>query len=96
MITMVHGKEEGEKASLNLNNESQEKLTVTREEIVKGVVIKGIVCTPKSKQKSKSSSGSKTSLNPFEKRLAPSPPADSSLSDSVPKTKTKKRGFPKK
>jgi len=68
-------------------NDSSEKLTVTREEIVKGVVIKGIVCNPKNSQKSKSSA----SLNPFEKRLAPKPP-DTAHADSVPKTKSKSRG----
>ena len=59
----------------------EEKLTVSREEIVKGVVIKGIVCNPKNIQKSTSNA----SLNPFEKRTAPSPPID-----SVTKPKTKK------
>merc|ERR1719402_1086782 len=68
-------------------NDSSEKLTVTREEIVKGVVIKGIVCNPKNSQKSKSNA----SLNPFEKRLAPKPP-DTTHTDSVPKTKSKSRG----
>ena len=77
------------------SNGSSEKLTISREEIVKGVVIKGIVCTPKTKQKNKSSS--KTSLNPFEKRVAPAPPPPSdSVSASVSKNKTKKRGFSKK
>lgn len=69
------------------DNDSSEKLTVTREEMVKGVVIKGIVCNPKNSQKSKSSA----SLNPFEKRLAPKPPV-TLQSDSVPKTKSKTRG----
>ena len=95
MTTNPGGKEEEDKKGVDLDNDSVEKLTITREEIVKGVVIKGIVCTPKSKKKSKSFSASKTSLNPFEKRLAPAPPTDSSLSVSVPKTKSNKRGFSK-
>jgi len=73
--------------SVSSDTDSSEKLTVTREEMVKGVVIKGIVCNPKNSQKSKSS----VSLNPFEKRLAPRPPAPAQ-SDSVPKTKSKTRG----
>ena len=75
-----------ERVSVSSENDSSEKLTVTREEMVKGVVIKGIVCNPKNSQKSKSSA----SLNPFEKRLAPKPPA-SVQSDSVPKTKSKSK-----
>ena len=73
--------------SVSSDNDSSEKLTVTREEMVKGVVIKGIVCNPKNSHKSKSSA----SLNPFEKRLAPKPPA-ALQSESVPKTKSKTRG----
>ena len=75
---------------------SAASLTVTREDLVKGVVMKGIVCTPKTgpKHKGKSQPGSTQSLNPFEKRKAPKPPP--ALSDSVPKTKaTKKRGMSK-
>jgi len=68
-------------------NDLSEKLTVTREEMVKGVVIKGIVCNPKNTQKTKSNA----SLNPFEKRIAPKPPTITE-SESVPKTKSKSRG----
>ena len=84
---------------LEKSNGSTEKLTVSREEIVKGVVIKGIVCTPKTntKNKNRSKSMSTTSLNPFEKRKAPNPPPIVSESESVPKTKSKnkKRGVSK-
>ena len=46
-------------------------LSVTRDEMVKGVLIKGIVCTPKAK----AGSG-----NPFEvKRAAPKPPPPGKL-----------------
>ena len=77
------------------HNEYSEKLTVQREELVRGVVIKAIVSTPKTKSKkarSSSVTASTTSLNPFEKRQAPKPP---SLPESVPKTKSKKRGISK-
>ena len=75
-------------ASLKLEesstSEKSENLAVTRKELVKGVIIKGIVCNPKSKTQGKASSG-----NPFEtKRTAPKPP---SQADSVPKTKSKNR-----
>ena len=75
---------------------SSEKLTVRKEDIIKGVVIKGIVSTPKAGHKKKDRSSktvSTTSLNPFEKRKAPNPPPPPP-SDSVPKTKAaKKRGM---
>jgi len=80
-------KNEINNSSVSSDTDVSEKLTVTREEMVKGVVIKGIVCTPKNRNKSKSVA----SLNPFEKRLAPKAPA-SIQSDSEPKTKSKKRG----
>ena len=75
-------------ASLKLEesstSEKSENLAVTRKELVKGVIIKGIVCNPKSKTQGKASSG-----NPFEtKRTAPKPP---SQAVSVPKTKSKNR-----
>ena len=76
---------------------SSEKLTVRKEDIIKGVVIKGIVSTPKAGHKKKDRSSktvSTTSLNPFEKRKAPNPPPPPPPSDSVPKTKAaKKRGM---
>ena len=82
---------------LDTETKASDKLTVTREEIVKGVVIKGIVCTPKSKAKNKNKhlTDSNVSLNPFEKRRAPKPPSGPNLSESVPKTKSKKRGVSK-
>ena len=105
MTTNPGGREADEnhdqRFSLHLENQngSSEKLTVSREEIVKGVVIKGIVCTPKTntKNKNRSKSMSTTSLNPFEKRKAPNPPPIVSESESVPKTKSKnkKRGVSK-
>ena len=55
---------------------------VKREELIKGVIIKGIVCTPQMKGKNKKSG------NPFEKRSAPSPPPPP---QSEPKTKAKKK-----
>ena len=55
-------------------------IEVKREEMIKGVIIKGIVCTPQMKGKNKKSG------NPFEKRAAPSPPP---LPQSEPKTKAK-------
>lgn len=82
MTTQPGGRESGQS--------STEKLTVPHGDDVKGVIIKGVVCTPKLKNKSKSNSVA--SLNPFEKRLAPKPP--SSL-EAVPKTKPNKRGFQK-
>ena len=65
------------------------KLTISHEDAVKGIVIKGVVVTPKMKNKSNSIA----SLNPFEKRLAPKPPP---ISESVPKTKATKRRVSKK
>ena len=87
--------EKGEQR-LSLDTEASEKLTVSREEIIKGVVIKGIVSTPKAghKKKDRSKTVSTSSLNPFEKRKAPNPPPAPPPSDSVPKTKaSKKRGM---
>ena len=53
-------------ASLAVGGGGGSNLSVTRDEMVKGVLIKGIVCTPKAK----AGSG-----NPFEvKRAAPKPP----------------------
>ena len=76
---------------------SSEKLTLRKEDIIKGVIIKGIVSTPKAGHKKKDRSSktvSTTSLNPFEKRKAPNPPPPPPPSDSVPKTKAaKKRGM---
>ena len=66
-------------------------------EIIKGVVMKGIISTPKAihKKKDKSKTDSTSSLNPFEKRKAPNPPP-APTPDSVPKTKAaKKRGMSK-
>ena len=60
--------------------EGKSGFEVKREEMIKGVIIKGIVCTPQTKSKSKKSG------NPFEKRAAPSPPP---LPQSEPKTKPK-------
>merc|ERR1712080_66289 len=48
--------------------EEKSDFEVKREEMIKGVIIKGIVCTPQTKGKNKKSG------NPFEKRAAPSPP----------------------
>ena len=66
--------------------EGKSGFEVKREEMIKGVIIKGIVCTPQTKSKSKKSG------NPFEKRAAPSPPP---LPQSEPKTKPKSKN-PKK
>lgn len=66
-----------------------DRLTVSREEIVKGVVIKGIVCTPKNGRSSKKNK-STASLNPFEKRNAPQPPVIDS--DFSQRNKNKARG----
>jgi hypothetical protein len=68
-------------SSITLGDE--EKLSVTREEVVKGVIIKGIVCTPKTEPKSKSKP-----VN-TEKRAAPKPPVQDG--NSVPKTKPKNK-----
>ncbi|XP_023319860.1 dynamin isoform X4 [Eurytemora carolleeae] len=58
------------KPSTVLAGEKSETLSIKREEVVKGVIIKGIVCNPKERVKSRSNS-----LNPFEtKRTAPKPP----------------------
>jgi len=57
-------------------------LALSREEDVKDVVY-----SPKTKQKTISSSTSTTSLNPFEKRTAPKPP----VTLSEPKTKSNKQ-----
>lgn len=58
------------KPSTVLAGEKSETLSIKREEVVKGVIIKGIVCNPKERIKSRSNS-----LNPFEtKRTAPKPP----------------------
>ena len=84
MTTQTGGRDSEQSSS------ASEKLTIPHEDHVKGVIIKGIVCTPKLKNKSKSDSIA--SLNPFEKRLAPKPP--SSL-EAVPKTKPNKRGVSK-
>ncbi len=72
-----------------------ETLSVSREEILKGVIIKGIVCTPpagggRRRKESSASAGS----NPFEKRAAPAPPSlhkAHSSAESEPKTKSKNR-----
>jgi hypothetical protein len=69
-----------------------ETLSVSREEILKGVIIKGIVCTPpagggRRRKESSASAGS----NPFEKRAAPAPPRLQSSAESEPKTKSKNR-----
>lgn len=75
----------------NSSVSSQDTLSVTRETMVKGVIIKGIVCTPKTNPKSKGHrkpQPSKSS-NPFEKRAAPQPPAV--VTDGVPKTKSKSK-----
>merc|ERR1712130_979826 len=61
--------------------EEKSDFEVKREEMIKGVIIKGIVCTPQMKGKNKKSG------NPFEKRAAPSPPP--LLPQSEPKTKSK-------
>ena len=69
---------------------------MSREEVLKGVIIKGIVCGapkhPRVKSPTGSSSGSVAS-NPFEKRAAPAPPPTASQrgSESEPKTKAKNR-----
>ena len=63
-----------------LASDEKSGFEVKREEMIKGVIIKGIVCTPQVKGKNKKSG------NPFEKRAAPSPPL---LPQSEPKTKPK-------
>merc|ERR1711874_487144 len=63
-----------------LASDEKSGFEVKREEMIKGVIIKGIVCTPQMKGKNKKSG------NPFEKRAAPSPPP---LPQSEPKTKPK-------
>ena len=96
MTTNPGGREEEPETGEQRLSLGTEKLTVSREEIIKGVVIKGIVSTPKAghKKKDRSKTVSTSSLNPFEKRKAPNPPAPPPPSDSVPKTKTaKKRGM---
>ena len=65
-----------------LVSEEKSGFEVKREEMIKGVIIKGIVCTPQMKGKYKKSG------NPFEKRAAPSPPP---LPQSEPKTKSKSK-----
>ncbi len=70
-----------------------ETLSVSREEILKGVIIKGIVCTPPAGggRRRKESSASAAGSNPFEKRTAPAPPKLFSSAESEPKTKSKNR-----
>ena len=69
-----------------LASEEKSGIEVKREEMIKGVIIKGIVCTPQMKGKNKKSG------NPFEKRAAPSPPP---LPQSEPKTKPKAKNTKK-
>ena len=64
-------------------------LEVSSEEIIKGVMLKGIIKgTPQTKTKSKSRP--KSAGNPFEKRTAPGPPQVMSEPKTKPKSKTMK------
>ena len=73
-----------------LNRPATETLSVSREEVLKGVIIKGIVCVAPKHPRVKSPTGSAS--NPFEKRAAPAPPTASQRgSESEPKTKAKNR-----
>ena len=76
-----------------LNRPATETLSVSREEVLKGVIIKGIVCGAPKHPRVKSPTGSSGSAsNPFEKRAAPAPPTASQRgSESEPKTKAKNR-----
>ena len=68
---------------------------MSREEVLKGVIIKGIVGAAPKHPRVKSPTGSSGSVasNPFEKRVAPAPPPTASQrgSESEPKTKAKNR-----
>jgi len=70
---------------------ASETLSVSREEVLKGVIIKGILSMPAGgRGKGSTASGGS---NPFEKRTAPAPPSlhKSHSSESEPKTKSKNR-----